>query len=99
MKSINILKIFNYLNFEIVYCSLALCLSGAEVDGLIVDALQAFGQALKVPPPFLVSIVYSMPGLEFATLGLTQRKVTSSPLLLLKPWYETQNHVQTQPKY
>jgi len=36
------------------------CLSGAEVDGLIVDALQAFGQTLKVPSPFLVSIVYRM---------------------------------------
>jgi len=35
-------------------------LSGAEVDGLIVDALQAFGQTLMIPPPFLVSIVYRM---------------------------------------
>jgi len=30
---------------------MALCVLGADVDGLIVDALQAFGKALKVLPP------------------------------------------------
>lgn len=45
-------KSFNYLKCsDIIYCLMALCFSGAEVDGLIVDTLQAFGQALKVLPP------------------------------------------------
>lgn len=35
-----------------MFIVLWLCLPGAEIDVLIVDALQAFGQALKVPPPF-----------------------------------------------
>lgn len=43
---------------------MALCLSGAEVDELIVDALQAFGKALKVPQLFIayldLKLIYSM---------------------------------------